>query len=332
MREAIAAHDGAVMLELTSSANLPRLTPGSIFVLSAELWGDGSPNRRPDVFRILHQALRLHPGDFVLQAVTGTYYQTAGDFESALACRNAAVGLRPNDFAARVKVGETLYFLGRLTDALALLRACIETDATSVEANDLLGLVQIQLGDYVGGLASFSRAPELKNDPGSLGDLYMAQFLNGVLSREQFARLIESEVTPAVLATYCLALVEHPDPKQRDPQLALRTIEERAPLIGTSRFRYVVEAIARVRLEDWPGALAAIEHRYRRPYIVLLTPMAYDFLRSVIYSHLERAEEARACYERGMVAWEEQTTDEPGAWEHSDAMRWRREAEAALAK
>ena len=332
MREAIAAHDSTVMLELTSPANLPRLTPGSIFVLSAELWGADDGSHRPDVFRILQQALRLHPGDFVLQAVTGTYYQAAGDFESALACRNAAMGLRPNDFAARVKLGETLYFLGRLTDTRALMQACVETDATSVEANDLLGLAQIQLGDYAGGLASFSRTPDFRNDPGTLADLNMAQFLNGILTREQLARLIESEVTPAVLATYFLALLEHPDRKQRDPELVLRTLEERASLIGNARFRFVIEALARVRLEDWPGALAAIEHRYQRPYIVVLTPMAYDFLRSLIYSHLERHDEARACYERAMVVWEQQTAGNAAAWEHSDAMRWRREAEAVLAK
>jgi hypothetical protein len=33
-----------------------------------------------------------------------------------------------------------------------------------------------------------------------------------------------------------------------------------------------------------------------------------------------------------MVALDEQTRDDPAAWEHSDAMRWRREAETALAK
>ena len=33
-----------------------------------------------------------------------------------------------------------------------------------------------------------------------------------------------------------------------------------------------------------------------------------------------------------MVAWDEQTRYDPDAWERSDAMRWRREAEAVLAK
>jgi hypothetical protein len=33
-----------------------------------------------------------------------------------------------------------------------------------------------------------------------------------------------------------------------------------------------------------------------------------------------------------MLAWEETTRDHPDAWAKSDAMRWRREAEAALGK
>ena len=94
----------------------------------------------------------------------------------------------------------------------------------------------------------------------------------------------------------------------------------------------MVEAIARVRLADWAGALAAIEHHYKRPYVMILTPMGYDFLRSLIYSPKAAPTRPAPAYERGMVAWEEHTADDPDAWEHSDAMRWRREAEAVLAK
>jgi hypothetical protein len=33
-----------------------------------------------------------------------------------------------------------------------------------------------------------------------------------------------------------------------------------------------------------------------------------------------------------MAAWDEQTRGKSAAWERSDVMRWRKEAEAALAK
>ena len=109
-------------------------------------------------------------------------------------------------------------------------------------------------------------------------------------------------------------------------------LAQRAPSLTTSRWTAVVEAIARVRLEDWSGAFAAIGDRFRLPRLMILTPMAYDFLRSLICSHLGRNDEAHGFYERGMVAWEDETGDDPAAWQHSDAMRWRRAAEAVLAK
>ncbi len=332
MREAIAAGDESAMRELVSPENLPKLGPGSIFVLSAQLWGDGSDARRLPVYRILGQALSLYPDDFVLQAVAGTFYQQGSRFEAALACRTAASGLRPNDLAARVKLAETQYFSGHLLEARNALRACVAAAPANLEACDLLSLVLVQLGDYVGGLASLMHAPGVDANSGSHSDLQAARFLNGLISRDEFARLLDGEFDPAVLLTYLLPLVDHPDPAKRDPELVLRTLKERAPTLPPSRWIPVVETIARVRLEDWTGALDAIEHRYRHPWIVVLTPMAYEFLRSLIYSRVGRADEARTCYERGMVQWEDETASDPEAWARSDAMRWRREAEAAFAK
>jgi hypothetical protein len=45
-----------------------------------------------------------------------------------------------------------------------------------------------------------------------------------------------------------------------------------------------------------------------------------------------RADAARESYVRGMTNWKSLTSGNPAAWEHSDIMRWRREAEAALPK
>jgi hypothetical protein len=65
---------------------------------------------------------------------------------------------------------------------------------------------------------------------------------------------------------------------------------------------------------------------------MVMTPMAREFMRSLIYSKNGRVAEARDCYERAMVVWNDETADDPDAWARSDAMRWRREAEAALAQ
>ena len=65
---------------------------------------------------------------------------------------------------------------------------------------------------------------------------------------------------------------------------------------------------------------------------MLVTPMSYEFMRALIYAHLGRPDEARQAHRRGMLAWDDWTRDQPSAWEHSDAMRWRRAAEAVLAR
>jgi serine/threonine-protein kinase len=332
LREAVAARDLAVLRELASPGNLPKLGPGSIFVLTAELWGNGTDDRRPEVYRILAQARQLYPGDFVLQAVAGTYYQDGFHFESALACRSAALSLRPGDVSARVKVADSLLSLGRLPEALAIARVCTAAEPENAEANVIQGDAQILLGDYAGGLASLSRAPEIASDPNMSPDFVVAQFYGGVVSREELERRAASESNSTALGGFLYALVDHPDPKQRDPEFALRTIQDNAVVIAQFRWPATVEIVARIRLEDWAGALEIFEGRFKPQFLMLLTPMSYDFVRSLIYSRLGRDVEARQAYKRGMLAWEDATLDYPTVWDRSDAHRWRTEAEAVLAK
>ncbi|MFN0243204.1 MAG: protein kinase domain-containing protein, partial [Planctomycetota bacterium] len=332
MRQAIAAHDRTVMLELTAPAKLSKLEPGSISILCAELWGDGALAHRPDVFRILDQALQLYPDDFVLQAFAGSFYQQGSRFESALICRSAAVSLRPDELVTRVDLAESLAMLGRLTDAQASLQTCVAADPSDAGANYLLGTVQIQLGDYAGALASLTRSSEIESDPYMHSMLELARFYTGIVTRDAFEARLPGETSHSNLGVYLRALVDHPDPGQRDPALVLRVLEERASELVDARWRFAVEALARVRLEDWAGALSAIERRNHRSNVLVLTPMARDFLHALILGRLDRVAEARICYERGMAGWDDQTAGKPGAWEHSDAMRWRREAEAVLPK
>ncbi|MBK7877006.1 MAG: protein kinase [Planctomycetes bacterium] len=331
MREAIATNDRVRMLELTSPENLPKLGPGSIFVLCAALWG-GTAEEQQDVFRIFERAVHLYPHDYALQALAGAYYGEGFRFASALACRTAALGLRPNDVATRVKVADSQYRLGLLTEALATLRVCLAADPTNAEGNDLQGLIQVLLGDYPGALASLARAPGIRDDPGSLADLHAAEYYNGVIGRDEVKRLMDGETLPIAMAAYLFALVDHPDPKQRDPEYVLRALEERSGTLSPFRWPATVEILARMRLEDWSGALLVLEGRFKPQLLMLVTPMTYEFWRTRIYARLGRTVEAEQAYKRGLLAWDEQTADHPELWARSDAMRWRKEAEAALAK
>ncbi len=331
MRDAIAQNDRRVMLELTSPANLPKLEPGSIFVLCAALWS-GDARDQQQVFRIFEPALQLYPNDFALQSLAGAFYQEGWRYTPALACRTSALSLRPNDVPTRVKVADSLFALGRLTEVHTVLRPALAADPLNVEANDLMGVSQVLLGDHAGALTSLSRTPGMLDDPGTLADLHVAQFYNGVITRDEIERQAPLAFMPQVLGVYLYALVDHPDPKQRDPEFVLRLLEERRGVHSTFRWPATVEIVARIRLEDWSGALAIFEQSFKPQYLMLVTPMSYEFMRALIYGKLGRAVEARQAFDRGMLAWDEQTADHPDAWERSDAMRWRREAEAALAK
>jgi serine/threonine-protein kinase len=330
MREAIAAKDLDVMLELAAPANLTKLAPGSIFVLSAALWD--FEEHRPDVYRLYEQSLPLYPGDYVLQAAGGFYFQQGGRARSALACAAAALSLRPSDINARLKLADMQFFQGQMVASATTARACTALDPSNAGAHYNLGLAQIMLGDYAGALASLTRSLELEDDPTRRVDLRVAQYYANVLTREEIARSLANDTQPLNAATYLFALVDHPDPTKRDPQLVLRTLDDFAAFFGDFRWPHLVKAIALVRLEDWSGALAAIENRLKLPQAMFMTPTAFDFLRALIYSRVGRDGEALECYRRGMAQWDEQTVDDAAAWGNSDAMRWRREAEAAMAK
>jgi tetratricopeptide (TPR) repeat protein len=262
--------------------------------------------------------------------VAGAFYLQGARYESALSCRTAALSLRPDDLQARVNLGEAQYSLGHLSAALATLRDCVGREPSHQAANYQLGLVQLMLGDFSGALASFSRSPGIAADPHMRCDLQAARYYNGLSTRDEVERQIASVTVANDLASYLLALVDHPDPARRDPELVLRTLEEWRPVFGDWPWHAVVEGLARVRLEDWSGAYALLGTRFQRPNLMVLSPMAYDFVRALIASHLGRADEARACYQRAMVEWAAETADDPAAWESSDALRWRREAEAVL--
>ncbi len=330
MRQAIADSDLDTLLGLAAPGKLEKLEPGSIFVLSAALW-DSFPEHKPDVYRIYDQALHLYPGDYVLQSVGGTIYDVAGRVDSALMCRSSALSIRPHDPVALYRLGETLSFVGRLTDAEGAFRASLVARPESVESLWSLGVCLSQLGDRAGALASYTRAIELEDQFDLRADLTGVRFALGLASRDELVALANQATTPLGLVNTLYPLLDHPEPSKRDPEFVLRTIEEHGDLLRQDEAFFVLNSVAHVRAGDWTGALAAIEGHYYQAKLQLVTPNAFDFMRSLIYSKLGNAEAARECHARGVAEWNVLTAGNPAAWERSDVMRWRRDAEAALA-
>ncbi len=329
LRRAIFDNDVQTLLDLASPQNLPKLAPGSIFVLSATLW-DRYPEHRPDVYRMYDEARHLYPSDFVLQAIGGTVYQFAGRNEDSLICRAAALSLRPDDAMTRIRYEDSLFYVGRLTEALGAARAAVAAYPTNAEAHYNLGMVLVQLGDFSGALESVAHSLELVDDPSRRADRICLRFRNGLATRADVERAVASEPDLLSIATFLYTLLDSTDPAQRNPAFVLKQLADN-PLIANAEWRWLVETVARVRAEDWRGALTALGDHYTTPAALILTPAAFDFLRSLIYSRIGNRDAARDSYTRGMVGWAAITGGNPGAWERSDVMRWRREAEAALA-
>ena len=331
LRQAIFANDLNSLLELAAPERLGKLGPGSIWVLSATLW-DRFQEHRPDVYRMFDQALSLYPGDFVLQSIGGNMYQLAGRFQASFACRSAALGLRPDDARTRMVVAESMWFLGRLTDAEGAYRACIAANPTYAEPHYNLALILQQLGDYPGALAELKRATALEDNPVWRPDLLCLRYYMNQAQRSEIDAALVGEGVDIVIATYLYPLIDHQDPAKRDPAFVLKTLGETAKLMDISDWGWVCETVAKIRSEDWSGASAAIRGHYKVPNALIVTSNAFDFMRALICSKLGQDGEARENYERGMVEWNAQTGGNPAAWNRSDVMRWRKEAEAALAR
>ncbi|HUR26632.1 MAG TPA: serine/threonine-protein kinase [Planctomycetota bacterium] len=331
MRQAIAESKLDVMLELTSRENLPKLQPGSIWVLSVALW-DGFPERRPYVTNMYERAVKIYPADYVLQSVGAIVFQLANRQEESLGCANAALSLRPQDIEGRLRVADALLFLGRVSDALDSYRVCLSIDSNNAEALYGIGVCEVQLGEHTEAVAALTRSLELFEEPTRTADLVSARYYAGKATKSELERAAQGEPSAQSLLTYLYPLVDHPDAALRDPEFVLRILDARATEFASADWTWVPRTIAKVRLEDWRGALAAMEGHFVSPSLLVMTPSAFDFVRSLIQSKLGNVDAAKECFARGMAQWNEVTRGDLAAWEHSDVMRWRREAEAALAK
>jgi tetratricopeptide (TPR) repeat protein len=231
-----------------------------------------------------------------------------------------------------MNVADSLLFMGRLTEAYEASRACIAAFPDFAPAYIELALTERQLGEYGDALAHVTRALELQDNPDWRPELLALRYRNGLASKSEVEHALHTETSPDALATFMFVLLEHSDPAQRDPEFVLKTLSDSAGLFAGSEWVWEIEALARIRLEDWNGALSALGSHFDPPATLLLTPGSFDFLRALVNARAGRVEVARECYSRGMSLWNALTGGNSAAWENSDVLRWRRAAEAALPK
>ena len=329
LRTAIAEQDAPTLLEFASHEKLATLDPGSIFVLSTALWAFG-PEHRPEVFRIFDLAVQLYPGDFVLQSVGGNLYSDVSRFEAALACRTAALSLRPNDPRARLRSSDALYFMGRTTEAEGGYRALIAQWPQNAEAHYVLGLCRSQMGDFAQALSLLERALALQDNPDWRPDLVAAKYYAGLIGRDELVREIEQETQPEFVVTLLYPLLDHPQIARRDTAYAVQALARNAASLDTQDWAYLPRTVASIRVGDWAGAAAQLEGRYAPPTFLIINPTAMDFVRALVQAKLGNVDRARESYARGAARVEEVVGGNPDAWTNSDVARCRRESEVAL--
>jgi serine/threonine-protein kinase len=329
LRQAIVADDLPTLLELAAPEHLGELPPGSIWGLSAVLW-DRHPEHRPDVYRIYDQALYLYPDDYVLQSIGANIYKQVGRIETTLACRTAAFSLQPDNPQARYLLADAMLFAGRMVDAVGVFRACVARTPNHAGSHNGLGWALILLGDHAGAVLSLQKAAELENEPAFHSDLLMARYFAGQASKADLLRTMAITVIPEHQLNYALALADCPDPERRDPQAAIDAVRDPAAEPIYSPAGAVIEAIARVRLEDWQGAHEALGKFDTRTEFLVVTPLCLHFLRALIHQKLGHHDVARECHARGLEGWAVVVGTDAAAWQHSDVQRWRTAAEAAM--
>jgi len=329
MREAIAARDKDTLLELSRREVLETLTPASIFVLASAIWSM-FPEERAEVRRIYDIALPLHPDDYVLQSIGGNLYFGIGRYHASLSCRFSALSQRPDDIRARRAVAAALLFIGHLEDCVYASDACLAQDENDYEALYTKSMALLQLGRYEEALQVLQRSLEIMDDPNKRSDELVNRFYLGLASREEVQRRLTESRDELIMATLAFALVEHPDPAQRDAPLVLELLESRSGIISDRSYSWLLQTLAYMSLEDWQAARDSMSGQYDSLGIAFFVPPVLSFLRATVYAKLGEDDIAREAYERGLAESVELTGRDETGWERSDIVRWRAKAQAAL--
>lgn len=331
MREALLQRDIDTLLTLAEPEVLPRLHPGSIWVLAATLWDMGRQHR-PVCFRIYDQALHLYPDDFILQATAGIIYQDVGRMDSAIACFTAAESLRPDNAGFRYRMGNVLLMAGRHTDAVGAYRAAIALEPDNPDYHLELGQSLMSLGHYRDAIPAYERSLALEDREVTRVERLVADFYVGEASREDIHARIAETASPQDRAVLAWALLDHPDPAQRDPEGALHVTEQLLHERPVYPAYFRVHATALAGVGAFEEAAALLRGKFEYGNFGVASPGTHEFVRAVIFAGMGHDDEAIDAYARGSKIWSEVTGGEVASWEHSYLSRWRRRAEEAMGR
>lgn len=103
----------------------------------------------------------LDPGTYDWIYLLGTAQMARGEFDAASRSFESALRLRPKDFAAGMRLGQSLTALAAWQEALALYRRVLDEHSQSAQAWYGLGRAQAGQGNHAAAAQSYARACEL---------------------------------------------------------------------------------------------------------------------------------------------------------------------------
>jgi serine/threonine-protein kinase len=209
--------------------------------------------------RHFRTAIALNPSNAHAHERYGSYLQSLGRFDEALAERQLALDLDPRSPFRIADVGYPLYFAGRHDEAIRAFRSALEMDSRFFWPRLWIGQVLITGGGYRDAIAEIERALEMSNRNtrviATLGNAY--GLAGRTVDAQRLLDELRSRATKEYVSAYYLALIyaglgmpdrvfEHLDKAidERQPYLVLLNVEP--PFRGLHPERRFQDLVGRI--------------------------------------------------------------------------------------
>jgi tetratricopeptide (TPR) repeat protein len=302
--------------------------------LGESLRQSGSLDQAIAVFR---EALRLKADDVDARLHFGMALSDKGQWDEAMDEFRNILKIRADHVEALNNLGHALQQRNRLDDAIAMYRKALQVNPGAHQAHNNLGVALARKGLHAEALAEFQKAVELKTDmPEVYYHLGLLQahkeqtgeaikmFGQAIAMKENFPSahyelgnaLQGKQRWQEAVAAYRKALLyknDHvqacnalawllancPNPRLREPQLAVRVAERAVAMQPQSGAYWTTLGTALYRAGNWKGSVKVLQ----RSVALRKGGDSYDFFfLAMAHGQLRQQETARAWYDKA-VAW-----------------------------
>jgi tetratricopeptide (TPR) repeat protein len=219
--------------------------------------------RQEEAIAAYRKAIELDPKDATVHYNLGFVLFEHGNLDEAIDAYHKAIELDPKHAAAYCNLGLALRLKRKLDESIAACRKAIELDSKNANAHNILGMAFEAQGKVDDAIAAYRKAIELDPkfaDPhNNLGNALGAQgkFEEAIVHFRQAIDIDPKQVTPRINMARLLAT--WPEPKLRDPRLAVEHAKEAVELQPKSFMALQVLGWAQYRAGAWRESVETLE-------------------------------------------------------------------------